>query len=100
MYLNERTKFEITFAPGQTSNNKPELAALWSILRLALDKQLKKLQLSGDSNMTIDWANGGIQIYAPRLQHLLKSIREKVATFETISFNHIYRELNIEADKL
>ena len=40
------------------------------------------------------------KLTAPHLQHLLKAIREKITTFETISFNHIYRELNSEADKL
>ena len=58
------------------------------------------MQLFEDSKMTIDWANGKIQINAPHLQHLLKAIREKITTFETISFNHIYRELNSEANKL
>ena len=37
-YLNDSTKFEITFTLGQGTNNKAELVALWSILRLALEK--------------------------------------------------------------
>ena len=50
--------------------------------------------------MTIDWTNGKIQINAPHLQHLLKTIRKQMVSFETISFKHIYREVNFEADKL
>ena len=50
--------------------------------------------------MTIDWANGKLQINAPHLQHLLKTITEQLVAFETISFKHIYRELNYEADNL
>ena len=50
--------------------------------------------------MTIYWENGKIQINAPHIQHLLKMIREKMVAFETISFKHIYRELNSEVDKL
>ena len=50
--------------------------------------------------MTIDWENGKIQINAPHLQHFLKTIREQITSFETISFKHIYREPNSEADKL
>ena len=38
------------FAPGQASNNKDELAALWVVPRLALDKKLKSLQLYGVQN--------------------------------------------------
>ena len=50
--------------------------------------------------MTIDWANGQLQINAPHLQHLLRAIRDQMVNFESISFQHIYRELNVEADKL
>ena len=50
--------------------------------------------------MVIEWANGRIHINEPHLQHLLKTIKEQVATFEMISFGHIYRELNMETDKL
>ena len=50
--------------------------------------------------MTIDWANGKIPINAPHLQHLLKTLREHMAIFESINFHHIYRELNSDADNL
>ena len=50
--------------------------------------------------MVIDWENRKMQIKAPHLQHLLRVIKVQKASFETISFTHIYRELNIEADKL
>ena len=36
-------KIEITVALEQASNNKVELAALWSVLRIALDKQLNNM---------------------------------------------------------
>ena len=50
--------------------------------------------------MTIDWENGKIKINAPHLQQLLKATGEKISSFETMNFNHIYRELNSEAYKL
>ena len=50
--------------------------------------------------MVIDWANGKLQIKAPHLQHLLRVIKEQKTAFETISFTHIYWELNTEVDKL
>ena len=50
--------------------------------------------------MTIDWANGQLQINAPHLQHLLRAIRDQMHNFDTISFQHIYRELNVDVDKL
>ena len=50
--------------------------------------------------MTIDWENGQLQINAPHLQHLLRAIRSQLENFNSTSFQHIYRELNEEADML
>ena len=50
--------------------------------------------------MTIDWENGQLQINAPHIQHLLRETRIQKDNFESISFQHIYRELNVDADKL
>ena len=75
VYLTENEKIEVKFAPCRASNNK-ELSALWVVFKIAINKQLKKLQLLGDSKMVIEWANGKIQINAPHLQHLLTTIKE------------------------
>ena len=50
--------------------------------------------------MVIDWENGKMQIKALHLQHLPRVIKEQKVDFETISFTHIYRELNKDANKL
>ena len=42
IYLNDDIKSEIMFAPGRASNSKAEIAALWAVLRLALDKKIEK----------------------------------------------------------
>ena len=61
---------------------------------------MKNMQMYGDSKMVIEWASKKMQIKAPHLQNLLKAIREQKASFETINFTHIYRELNSKSDKL
>ena len=43
--------------------------------------------------LTIDWENGNIHLNAPHLQHLLRSLREWMATIESIT------QVNTEADK-
>ena len=50
--------------------------------------------------MVVDWAKGEIKIEAPHIQHLLSAIRDLLETFESTYFTNIYRELNVEADKL
>ena len=41
-----------------------------------------------------------MQINAPHLRHFLRAIRDQMKKIESIYFHHIYRELNVEADKL
>ena len=50
--------------------------------------------------MAIDWENGRNNIRAPHLQHLLVEIQNFKAQIGRISYVHIYRELNEEADTL
>ena len=58
------------------------------------------LNIYGDSNTVIEWAQGRNNIGAPCLQNLLRSIWSLQPSFEATLFNHIYREYNREADSL
>ena len=78
LYMNEMSKTEILFAPGQGTNNKAELSTLWLVLKIVTEKNVKNLQICGDSKLTIDWANGKLQINAPHLQHLLRAIKSQL----------------------
>jgi ribonuclease HI len=42
---------------GRSSNNKVELLALKLVLRVAVDKQVQKLQVMGDS-LLVEWMKG------------------------------------------
>lgn len=98
--MSDSVKFSLKYAPGQASNSRAELSALWAVLRVAIHKQVTRLQLLGDSKMVVDWAKGRIQISAPHLQYVMAIIRDFITSFEFVSFEHIYRELNMEADLL
>ena len=100
MYLNEDTRFEIKFAPGKDTNNKVELIALWSFLRLEMEKRVQNLHIFGDSKMTIELENGNIHINAPHLQQLLRAIIRILVLFSSFNITHIYRELNMEEDSM
>ena len=50
--------------------------------------------------MVVDWENGRNNIRAPHLQHLLVEIQNFKAQIGRISYVHIYRELNEEANTL
>ena len=69
-------------------------------MKIANDKQLKRLHIYGDSKIVIDWETRKKNIIAPHLQNLLKEIRALQPNFDAVNFNHIYREYNMEADTL
>lgn len=85
---------------GHATNNKAELSALWTVLKIAKDKQVPRIHIFGDSKTTIDCVNGKRNIRAPHLHYLLKEIQALKPSFESVSFSHIYRELNTKANTL
>ena len=93
-------KMKIKFATGQASNNKAELSALWETLKVEKNIHIQEIKMYGDSKVVIDWANEKSTIRAPHLQHLLAEIQTLKLSFIWISFGHVYRELNMEANAL
>ena len=93
-------KLCIKFATGRPTNNRSELEALWAFLKIVKDKQVLILHVYNDSKLLIDWEKGKSIIIEPHLQHKLNEIPSLRSSFELVSFSHIYRELNSEADML
>ena len=53
-----------------------------------------------DSKTVIEWAQGRNNIRVPHLQNLLRAIQSLQPSFETLHFNHVYKEFNTKADTL
>lgn len=91
--------------PGWTSggigtNSKAEMLALWALLRFAYSKGIKSLVIRGDSKFIIDSASKNVTIHYIYLQQWGNGVREAKNDFDSISYQHIFRELNVEADSL
>jgi ribonuclease HI len=100
MFINQNHYIYIRYAPGQGSNNRAELIALWTLLETTKQKDIKKLQVMGDSKLAIDWAQGKLEIQNVNLSNILRDIKLDFPSFEWISFHHVLRELNVKADEL
>ena len=98
IYFSDKHKVQENFSPGHCTNNKEELAALHTVLNLAININISQLQVFGDSKMVIDWVNRNIQINSPHLQQLLRAIKRILEHFTGFNITHIYRELDMEAD--
>ena len=63
-------------------------------------KDIKKLQVMGDSKLEINWAQGKLEIQNVNLANIVRDIKLAFLSFEWLSFHHVLRELNVKVDDL
>jgi ribonuclease HI len=73
---------------------------VWASLFLATRLSIPDLHVLGDSKIVIDWLNrkGSLQVVS--LERWKERIKDILKVFRNITFAHIYREENQEADRL
>jgi ribonuclease HI len=100
LFLSHSHFFTLKFGVEQGSNNRVELFAFWISLKFALEKDIRSLQVLGDSKLVVDWFNGKCQINNLVLSPLLDKIREVGSLFGILFVEHLYREFNTMVDGL
>jgi ribonuclease HI len=98
--LSQQHSYHAYFGGGRGTNTKEELLALWGILWLARSKSINQLQVLGDSKVIINWVEGKFKLQILELEHWKRRIGLLKQQFGFISFSHIYRHHNSEADSL
>jgi ribonuclease HI len=88
------------FNCGVGSNTKAELLGAWASLLLANHLGIQQLQVLGDSRVIIDWLRKVGKLQAINIEGWKIRVRELQFAFLNLSFHHIFRESNEEADKL
>jgi ribonuclease HI len=83
-----------------TRNNQSKLIALKLDMLLAKEKGLTHLQVMGDSQIVIKWMSEEVELRKILLQPFFRDTKHLQSTFIHITFDHIYRENNKEADRL
>jgi probable phosphoglycerate mutase len=91
---------EIARGIGETTNNVAEYTAVVEGLELATELGARIVTLRSDSLLLINQLTGRYRVKAPHLQPLHRRARSIAAGFERISFEHVPREENVEADRL
>ena len=84
---------------GNVTNNIAELEALKEGLKLSIKINIRKLIIEGDSQVNLN-AIRKWQTLNWILNAKLKSFHNLIYQFEEIIIQHIYREGNLESDKL
>ncbi len=91
---------EIAQGIGETTNNVAEYTAVIDGLARAAELGAKTVTLRSDSLLLISQLTGRYRVKAPHLQPLHRRARSIAAGFDRVSFEHVPREENVEADRL
>jgi ribonuclease HI len=91
---------ELHQALGQATNNVAEYQGLLAALAWALAHGVRSLHIRSDSELLVRQLKGEYRVKNPGLQPLYQEARERVARVGKVTFEHVRRELNREADRL
>jgi ribonuclease H / adenosylcobalamin/alpha-ribazole phosphatase len=91
---------EIARGIGETTNNVAEYTAVIEGLAQAAQLGARSVTLRSDSQLLISQLTGRYRVKAPHLQPLHRRARSIAAGFDRVSFEHVPREENVEADRL
>ena len=93
-------RYNIMWNCGIVTNMRSELLALWSILHFARSLDIAAIQIAGDSKVIVEWFKGTIHLESIILSYWMERIMQLKGQFIEINIQHIYREINTDADQL
>lgn len=82
------------------THNVAEYYALIRGLERSIDMKIKNLVVKGDSELIINQMNKSYECKKKHLIPLYKKSNKLCKLFDSVFFQHIPREMNVEADKL
>lgn len=85
---------------GAATNNVAEYKGLIAGLDKALELRARRLHVLGDSELVIKQMTGVYRVKNAGLKPLFEEASSLAAKFESVQFEHIYREKNKVADTL
>lgn len=85
---------------GHATNNQAEYTGILEGLKKALELDLAELDVCLDSELAVRQLNGEYRVKNPDLRELYFEIQVLRQRFKTITFRHVRRELNTQADRL
>jgi ribonuclease HI len=91
---------ELSGALGTATNNVAEYHGLIAALQWAADRDLTQLAVKGDSLLLIEQMRGNYKVKNEGLKPLHLKARMLVMQIGDVSFEHVRREQNREADRL
>lgn len=100
LYKNDKVVGKVSQYIGETTNNQAEYQAIMEGLNLALSKNIDELECFLDSELVVKQLNQEYKVKDKELAKIFVKVWNLSLKFKKISFSHIRREFNKEADKL
>jgi ribonuclease HI len=91
---------EIARGIGEATNNVAEYTAAIEGLSLARELGASSVTLRSDSQLLVNQLTGRYRVKTIHLQPLHQRVRSLAAGFDRVTFEHVRREENQEADRL
>jgi ribonuclease HI len=85
---------------GSSTNNVAEYNALVAALRYAQENGFREMRVKSDSELLVKQMNGEYRVKHPGLQPLHQQARALAAKLDRVSYEHVRREQNADADRL
>lgn len=85
---------------GIQTNNVAEYNGLLAALRWAVDHHASPFLIRSDSELLVKQMRGEYRVKSPALQPLYDEARSLIRRIGKVSFEHVRRELNQDADRL
>jgi ribonuclease HI len=91
---------EVAEGLGETTNNVAEYTAAIRGLERAAELGAREVELRSDSLLLVNQLTGRFKVKTPHLQPLHRRVRQLAAGFDRVTFEHVPRERNVDADRL
>jgi ribonuclease HI len=85
---------------GTCTNNVAEYSGLLAALRWAAERGVARLHVRSDSELLVRQMRGEYRVKSPGLQPLHEQARRLAGRIGHVTFEHVRRELNQDADRL
>jgi ribonuclease HI len=98
--LADGTIAELKEPLGTCTNNVAEYNGLLAALRWAIEHGIRTLRIRSDSELLVKQMHGEYRVKNPGLQPLYEEARALARKIGRVTFEHVRREFNTDADRL
>lgn len=95
-----RVLIEFGEALRPTTNNVAEYTAVVRALERAAELGARRVRVLMDSQLVVRQLNGSYRVKHPDMIPLYRRVLDLIQRFESVTFEHVPREQNVEADRL